>query len=179
MNPQPAGRTRRRRPKSTFSAPDDVDVEALARAIAMARDAAEEWLGVLGTIGLSDEIVDAVIRNPVAAKAFGPMAFIALAAEPGDEDSFSPRLEANVLVAMAIRNGPIENYHYASRPLGDTEMKELTVSASRRLNAILQFRNILLESGPDGQRAWRRIVVTYHRMYCAGWETADVGESPM
>jgi hypothetical protein len=58
-------------------------------------------------------------------------------------------------------------------------MKELTVSASRRLNAILQFRNILLESGPDGRRAWRQIVVTYHRMYCAGWETVDVGEPPM
>jgi len=119
----------------------------------------------------------------VAAKAFVPMAlaglFAALFAEPGDEDSFSPRLEANVLVAMAIRNGPIENYHSAGRPLGNSEMKELTVSASRRMNAILQFRNILLESGPDGQRAWRRIVVTYHRMYCAGWETADVGESPM
>mgnify|MGYP001102317179 CR=1 FL=1 len=112
MNPQPAGRTRRR-PKSVFSEPDDVDVEALARAVAVARDTAGEWLGAVGAIGLSDEIVDAVIRNPVAAKAFVSMTFAglfaALFAESGDEE-FSPRLEANVLVAMAIRNGPIENY---------------------------------------------------------------------
>ena len=85
---------------------------------------------------------------------------------------FTIRDEANALTAYAFRNGPIENLHAGkSSPLTDDpelsritdeEMKELMISASERLAAILELR----DSDPS---KYRRFVQDYGFRYCRRW----------
>jgi hypothetical protein len=107
----------------------------------------------------------------------GP-AFLILCAlhRQGDEAEFTRRREANVLAAMALRNGPLEDFHSQGVPVGNREMKEIMVFAGRRMNTVLALRDALNASGPGGQRLWKRIVVAYHRLFCREWEVADRGE---
>lgn len=122
--------------------------------------------------GLEDAMIQEIFRSP-AAKVFLPLIMLA-AAYTGDEE-FSPRMEANAIVAMVFRNGPLEDYH-SGMPIGDAEMRELMISASRRMNSILCLRDILLSS-ESGQRVWLRMISAYHHAFCKGWEMKDIGES--
>lgn len=86
---------------------------------------------------------------------------------------FNERDEANALIAMAVRNGPLEELHAGtSSPLlddpslsriSDDEMKTLMLHGTRMLAALLQFR----EADPELYRRWIR---TYGNAYCNRWE---------
>ncbi len=85
---------------------------------------------------------------------------------------FTTRDEANGLAAFAFRNGPIENLHAGkSSPLTadpslsritDDEMKELMLTASEMLAAVLALR----DSDPD---KYRRFIQDYALKYCRRW----------
>jgi Fe-S cluster assembly ATPase SufC len=86
---------------------------------------------------------------------------------------FDYRDEANALVAMSVRNGPLEELHAgmystlleeeALSRLTDDEMKVLMVYATRMLAALLALR----DNAPE---AYRRHVQSYGRIYCDRWE---------
>lgn len=126
---------------------------------------------ILKTLGLSEKTVQTIMQSP----AIHASALIGFAVF-GDEADFSPRKEANVLTALAFRNGPLEDFHASGRPIGNQEMKDLTNSVSRRLNSLLRLRDILM-SDPGGQQIWRRAIVALHETFCHGWESEDIGES--
>jgi len=86
---------------------------------------------------------------------------------------FTIRDEANAITAYAFRNGPIETLHSGkSSPLTDDpevsritdeEMKEIMISASERLAAILEVR--------DKEPAmYRRFIHDYAIKYCCRWD---------
>lgn len=163
--PQPLGRARRAKRAGT----EDPN---LGQLIAQATRAAEDFFSHLESLGLSRETIEKIMQGPAA------MAFIPLVgfAGWGNESEFSPRVEANALTAAAFRNGPLEDYHASGMPIGNTEMRGLMISASRRMNALLQLRDILL-SDPGGKLLWQRMIVAYHKMFCRNWENTDIGES--
>ncbi len=76
---------------------------------------------------MGEEAFRRVVRDPVAMAAL--VAFSAIA-HSGNEDEFTPRKEANVLIAAAVRNGPFKDAHAAGRLL-DRDVREIMVSASR------------------------------------------------
>ena len=86
---------------------------------------------------------------------------------------FDYRDEANALIAMAVRNGPLEELHSglhstlleedALSRLTDDEMKVLMIYATRMLAALLALR----DNAPE---AYRRHVQSYGRIYCDRWE---------
>jgi hypothetical protein len=87
---------------------------------------------------------------------------------------FNKRDEANALIAMAVRNGPIEDLHAgrSSAPfledaslsrITDDEMKTLMIHATRMLAGLLRVR----DEDPDLYRRW---IQTYGRAYCNSWE---------
>jgi hypothetical protein len=92
------------------------------------------------------------------------------AAFPG---GFSERDEANALIAMTVRNGPIEELHGGKHSplledatlsrISDEEMKVLMIHATRLLAGLLHVR----EKEPELYRRWIR---TYGMMYCGSWE---------
>ena len=89
---------------------------------------------------------------------------------------FSRRDEANALVAMAFRNGPIEDLHAGEaselldRPelsrITDAEIKEVMLNACRCLERLLRER----EEDPDGYFAK---ILGANIMYCCQWERID------
>lgn len=88
-------------------------------------------------------------------------------------DGFNDRDEANALIAMAVRNGPIETLHAGKHSplledptlsrISDEEMKVLMQHAARVLGALLAFR----ARHPDLYRRWLQ---TYGSTYCSRWE---------
>lgn len=89
------------------------------------------------------------------------------------DEEFTLRDEANALVAMAFRNGPIEDLHAGrnSKLLEDdglsritnAEMKELMVFACEKLAEMLRLK----VSDPE---QYQQAVETYNRMYCGRWK---------
>ena len=88
-------------------------------------------------------------------------------------DSFTLRDEANTIVAMAFRNGPIEDLHAGkssellSKPelsrITDDEMKTLMVNACEHVAKLLELK----ETAPH---EYYRQMRSFNRMYCRGWE---------
>jgi hypothetical protein len=86
---------------------------------------------------------------------------------------FTHRDEANALIAMAVRNGPLENLHAgkysalleddALSRVTDYEMRILMINATRMLAILLQMR----DQSPD---TYRDFVQSYGNMYCLSWE---------
>jgi len=171
QEPRPLGRARRAKRQGPAKSPTELSPsEVLAEALAEM----DQWLTALEEeYGLSRETVSRIIGDPVIGPAFP--ALCALQSR-GDEAEFTRRREANVLAAMAMRNGPLEDFHSQGVPVGNREMKEIMVFAGRRMNTVLALRDALNASGPGGQRLWKRIVVAYHRLFCLNWEVTDKGE---
>ncbi len=92
---------------------------------------------------------------------------------------FTPRDEANAVVAWALRNGPLEDLHAGEHSklleddslsrITDAEMKELIVSACERVEKLLRLK----ESDPGKYDA---IVRACNIMYCRQW---DRGSGPI
>jgi hypothetical protein len=86
---------------------------------------------------------------------------------------FNHRDEANALIAMAVRNGPIENLHAGkTSPLledetlsriTDEEMKVLMIAATKRLAELLRMRDADPES-------YRRRIEAFGNLYCRSWD---------
>ena len=88
-------------------------------------------------------------------------------------DGFTNRDEANALVAWAFRNGPIEDLHAGTYSpvlqdlsisrITDEEMKELMISACRKLAELLELK----VSDPA---EYERQIKSYNFRYCRTWE---------
>ena len=88
-------------------------------------------------------------------------------------DGFTLRDEANAIVAMAFRNGPIEDLHAGassellSNPelsrITDDEMKTLMINACEQVAKLLELK----DTDPE---AYYRQMLSYNRTYCRGWE---------
>jgi hypothetical protein len=86
---------------------------------------------------------------------------------------FTARDEANALIAMTVRNGPLEELHAGRHSdllnddtlsrISDEEMKVLMIHATRMLARLLRLR----ESHPE---VYQRCIRGYGRMYCRSWE---------
>lgn len=86
---------------------------------------------------------------------------------------FSLRDEANAIVAMAFRNGPLENLHSGKHSpllddlslsrITDAEMKELMISACERVEKLLRWKT-------DDPEEYSRQILFFSKNYCAGWE---------
>jgi hypothetical protein len=86
---------------------------------------------------------------------------------------FNERDEANALIAMAVRNGPIENLHAGKHSalleddslsrFTDEEMKTLMIHATRMLAGLLRIKH----DDPELYRHWMK---TYGMLYCGTWE---------
>jgi len=99
--------------------------------------------------------------------------------QPSDEliqmfpDGFTLRDEANAIVAMCFRNGPIEDLHAGmssellSDPelsrITDDEMKTLMINACEHVTKLLELK----ESDPA---TYYRQMLAYNQMYCRQWE---------
>jgi hypothetical protein len=86
---------------------------------------------------------------------------------------FNHRDEANALIALAVRNGPIEDLH-AGKPsalledstlsrITDEEMKAIMMNATRQLAKLLRMR----DRDPEG---YQQRIRAFGRMYCRSWE---------
>jgi hypothetical protein len=86
---------------------------------------------------------------------------------------FTERDEANALIAMAVRNGPIENLHAGkySALLEDQSLSRITDDEMMILilnaTAVLAALNRLKASNPD---LYNRMMKTYGKMYCQSWK---------
>jgi len=89
---------------------------------------------------------------------------------------FNHRDEANVLIALAVRNGPIEDLH-AGKPsalledntlsrITDEEMKAIMISATQQLAKLLRMR----DSNPEG---YQQQIRTFGSVYCRSWEREE------
>ena len=88
-------------------------------------------------------------------------------------DGFALRDEANAIVAMAFRNGPIEDLHAGqwsellSNPelsrITDDEMKTLMVNACEQVAKLLELK----ETDPE---EYYRKMMSYNHMYCRRYE---------
>jgi hypothetical protein len=86
---------------------------------------------------------------------------------------FDERDEANAVIAMCVRNGPLEDLHagrysllledQSLSRLRDDEMKVLMIHATRVLAALLRVR----AKDPVLYRRWMR---SYGSAYCYNWE---------
>jgi hypothetical protein len=86
---------------------------------------------------------------------------------------FTPRDEANAIVAWAIRDGPLEHLHSGkpSKLLGDpslsrltdAELEELILFACERVEESLRLK----ESDPE---MYHSMIKTYNIMYCGRWQ---------
>jgi hypothetical protein len=85
---------------------------------------------------------------------------------------FTPRDEANAIVALALRDGPLEHLHagktsellrdHSLSRITDAEMKELILFACERLEELLRLK----ECDPEMYHA---MVKMCNVMYCGGW----------
>jgi hypothetical protein len=88
-------------------------------------------------------------------------------------DGFTLRDEANAIVAMAFRNGPIEDLHAGKTSellsdlevskITDEEMKTIMVNACEQVAKLLKLK----ETDPE---AYYRQMLSYNHMYCRQWE---------
>jgi hypothetical protein len=88
-------------------------------------------------------------------------------------NGFTLRDEANAIVALAFRNGPIEDLHAGRRSellsdpelsrITDDEMKGIMVNACEHVAKLLQLK----QDDPEG---YYRKLMAYNRTYCRGWE---------
>ena len=86
---------------------------------------------------------------------------------------FSLRDEANAIVAMAFRNGPIENLHAGESSdllnnpvmsrITDSEMKEIMLNACRMVEKLLKLKN-------EDEGEYHRKLLEYNLQYCRKWE---------
>ena len=86
---------------------------------------------------------------------------------------FTHRDEPNALMAMAVRNGPLENLHAGkySAWLEDDALSRVTneeimimmLYASRVLGPLLKMRD-------EAPEIYRRYIANYNKMYCNRWE---------
>ncbi|HYE21800.1 MAG TPA: hypothetical protein VEA69_25395 [Tepidisphaeraceae bacterium] len=86
---------------------------------------------------------------------------------------FDRRDEANALVAMAVRNGPLENLHAGrSSPLldddtlsrlTDDDVRTIMVFATRTVAMMLWMRD-------EAPEVYQRYVRAYAARYCRSWE---------
>jgi len=117
-----------------------------------------------------------VIYFRVMAPKKNPKSAVPLPKNGDDEiyaDGFNHRDEANALIAMAVRNGPIEDLHAGKwSPLledqtlsriTDEEMKAIMIAATRALAKMLRLRD-------EDADEYRRRVREYGNMYCRSWE---------
>jgi len=91
----------------------------------------------------------------------------------GYADGTTLRDEANAIVAMAFRNGPIEDLHAGkssellSDPelsrITDGEMKTLMINSCEQVAKLLELK----ENDPEG---YYRQMLSYNHMYCRRWE---------
>jgi hypothetical protein len=85
---------------------------------------------------------------------------------------FTPRDEANAIVAWALRDGPLEHLHagkhsgllrdHSLSRITDAEMKELIQFACERLEQLLRLR----DCDPEMYDA---MLKTYNIMHCGSW----------
>jgi hypothetical protein len=86
---------------------------------------------------------------------------------------FDHRDEANAIIAMAVRNGPLENLHAGkSSPLleddtlsrlTDADVKAIMIYATRMVAMMLRVRD-------EAPEVYRRYVQSYGGRYCRTWE---------
>jgi len=86
---------------------------------------------------------------------------------------FTLRDEANAIVALAFRNGPIEDLHAGewsellSNPelsrITDDEMKTLMINACEHVTKLLELK----ETNPE---EYYTKIMAYNHMYCRQWE---------
>jgi hypothetical protein len=86
---------------------------------------------------------------------------------------FTVRDEANALVALAFRNGPIEDLHAGKRSdllenpelsrITDHEMKRIMLAACECLERLLRLRH-------DDPRAYNRKIIKANLDYCGKWD---------
>jgi hypothetical protein len=88
-------------------------------------------------------------------------------------NGFTIRDEANAIVAMAFRNGPIEDLHAgkASELLSDPELSRITDDEMKTImvNACEQVAKPLELKETDPE-AYYRQMLSYNYMYCRRWE---------
>ena len=77
--------------------------------------------------------------------------------------SFTVRDEANALVVLCFRNGPIEDYHANDRPIGQKEMKRIMLYACRNLEKYLSLKN-------ENAIKYKGAMMLYNILFCGGWE---------
>ena len=86
---------------------------------------------------------------------------------------FTLREEANAIVALAFRNGPIEDLHAgkSSELLSDPELSRITDDEMKTImvNACEQVVKLLEQKEADPE-AYYRQVLSYNHMYCRRWE---------
>jgi len=88
-------------------------------------------------------------------------------------NGFTLRDEANAIVAMAFRNGPIEDLHagksseLSSNPelsrITNEEMKTLMINACEQVAKLLQLKE-------DDPEEYYKRMIAYNNMYCRRWE---------
>ena len=86
---------------------------------------------------------------------------------------FDRRDEANAIIAMSVRNGPIENLHAgkysplleddALSRLTDADIKAIMVYATKMVTFMLWLRD-------EAPETYRRYVQAYGSRYCRAWE---------
>lgn len=86
---------------------------------------------------------------------------------------FTIRDEANAIVALAFRNGPIEKLHAGKNSellkdetlsrITNEEMKEIMINASEHVARLLKLK----ETDPEEYYAQ---IFDFNRKYCRGWE---------
>lgn len=89
---------------------------------------------------------------------------------------FDHRDEANAIIAMAVRNGPIENLHAGESSalleddtlsrLTDDEIKAIMIYATRTVALMLRLR----DECPD---IYREYLQAYASRYCRSWERSS------
>ncbi len=88
-------------------------------------------------------------------------------------EPFTLRDEANAIVAMAFRNGPIEDLHAgrSSELLSDPELSRITDDEMKMLmiNACEHVTKLLELKETDPEEYYKKIMA-YNHMYCRRWE---------
>ena len=91
---------------------------------------------------------------------------------PKPSDQFTARDEANVLTALAFRNGYLEELHAGKHHpalddpsvsrITDDEMKKLMIGASENLAKMLELKETDIKKYYD--------MIEWGMQYCRGWE---------
>ena len=91
---------------------------------------------------------------------------------------FTLRDEANAIVAMAFRNGPIEDLHAgkASELLSNPELSRITDDEMKKVMlAACQAVETLLREKQKDPGAYYMKLMQYNRIYCHSWERGSAG----